>query len=54
MEPIDQRIRELTRESPRLADELDEFVTPYRGEMNVWSALDEDADEDANEDEDNE
>ena len=53
MEPIDRRIRELTRESPRLADDLDELAHP-RGEMSVWFDEEPTDDERDDEDDDNE
>jgi hypothetical protein len=50
-EPIDRRIRELTRESPRLADDLDELAHP-RGEMSVWFDEDDEPERDDEDDED--
>ncbi len=40
MDPIERQLRELTRESPRIAEELEELQHP-RGEMDVWGADDE-------------
>lgn len=56
MDPIERELREITRESPRMAEDLDdleEMMRPPRGEMDVWGADEDTTDEDEKEDEDN-
>lgn len=52
MDPIERQLREITRESPRMADDLDELAPTMvraHGGMDVWGA---DEDEDEKEDSD--